>query len=472
MFDKTSHQMNNWRRDKPQFFGDQVDHSTLPAPNWGMVTQTWVRYSWYCSDNPRAKIDMPRCSQYMPANFLAIRPLNCDEINTQDDDDENWADHGPPSGRRCRTGDCHDNDDGEGEEDTHSGGGNGTAKGTGSQDGKGTGKATVDGKGNGKWKGKTMEAGKGKGKGNTKGKCIVERTPEGDDISRAIALQLRKEMYEADVDTEGELQGVYLDPEASPAMSISSDDDSDSTEELVGEYDSEHDFDVDMCIEDNVDAPYGGDSDGEVDLECDSDDEEVDDEDEEDDEDKDGEEEDEDQEEDEDENDGNEPRTIGQGEMLNPLANDVDSMVDDQPLMLPEQCQEIRERTTRRQPAAPAPQPYTPEPRPWPPTQETHPSGGLEFFGAFDSAKTSPGGANRARSWGSRHHLGCGCGSAVAVGIGRWRKSHQCHCPQCCSPWCTPGLLSGQRVNQSSRCRGGDDNWVVVWVRFLSCSFP
>ena len=44
---------------------------------------------------------------------------------------------------------------------------------------------------------------KGKGKGNSKGKGIVKHTPGGDDISRAVALQLQKEMYEADSDTEG-----------------------------------------------------------------------------------------------------------------------------------------------------------------------------------------------------------------------------------------------------------------------------
>jgi len=49
------------------------------------------------------------------------------------------------------------------------------------------------------WKGK----GKWKGKGNSKGKGIVIHTPGGDDISRAVALQLQKDMSEADLDTEG-----------------------------------------------------------------------------------------------------------------------------------------------------------------------------------------------------------------------------------------------------------------------------
>jgi len=45
--------------------------------------------------------------------------------------------------------------------------------------------------------------GKGKGKGNSKGKGIVIHSPGGDDISRAVALQLQKEMSEADWDMEG-----------------------------------------------------------------------------------------------------------------------------------------------------------------------------------------------------------------------------------------------------------------------------
>ena len=61
-------------------------------------------------------------------------------------------------------------------------------------------------------------------------------------------------------------------PEASPAMSISSDDDTDSTEKWGGEYDSEQDSDVDMCMEDDVDAPDGVDLDDDVDMERDGDD--------------------------------------------------------------------------------------------------------------------------------------------------------------------------------------------------------
>ena len=61
-------------------------------------------------------------------------------------------------------------------------------------------------------------------------------------------------------------------PEASPAMSISADDDTDSTGKWGGEYDSEQDSDVDMCMEDDVDAPEGVDLDDDVDMERDGDD--------------------------------------------------------------------------------------------------------------------------------------------------------------------------------------------------------
>jgi hypothetical protein len=67
--------------------------------------------------------------------------------------------------------------------------------------------------------------------------------------------------------------------------------------------------------------------------------------------------------------------------MVNTLADDVDTMVDDQPIVLPEQGQDMREHTPRPQPPAPAPRPQTPEPRPRPQTPETHPLRGLEHLG-------------------------------------------------------------------------------------------
>ena len=171
------------------------------------------------------------CRQYKPGDFLAVRPLNWDEVIDEDDDDDNCADPGAPSGGRSRPGDDNDNIDVEGEEDMQ-GGEKGTGKGKGTKNGKGKGK--------------------GRGKGNGKVKGIVK-------------------LYEADSDTEGELELIYLEPEASPAGSISSDDDIDSTQS-DGEYDSELDPDVDMRMEDNVDAPESIDLDGDVDMGRDGDD--------------------------------------------------------------------------------------------------------------------------------------------------------------------------------------------------------
>jgi len=158
---------------------------------------------------------VPICRQYKLGDFLAVSSLNWDEIIDQDDDDENWADPEAPSGGRSHPGDGNDNDNGEGEENML-GGEKGTGKGKGTNDGNGKGK--------------------GKGKGDSKGNSIVKQTPRGDDISRAVALQLQKEMYEADSDTVGLLEWVYQRPDASPAESIASDGDTDSNES-DGEYD-------------------------------------------------------------------------------------------------------------------------------------------------------------------------------------------------------------------------------------------
>jgi len=164
-------------------------------------------------------------------------------------------------------------------------------------------------------------------------------------------------------------------------VSIASNNDTDSTKESDGKYDSEHHPDVDMHLEYDADALCGDDLDSDVDMERDGDDEEEEDDNEEDEEGKDKEEEDEDEEHDEDEDDGKEPQTIGQGEMVITSADDIDTMVDDQPIVLPEQDQEMRERTPWPQSLAPAPWPGTPDGCPQPQTAETLPLGGLEVWG-------------------------------------------------------------------------------------------
>jgi hypothetical protein len=50
--------------------------------------------------------------------------------------------------------------------------------------------------------------------------------------------------------------------------------------------------------------------------------------------------------------------------MVNPSPDDADTMVDDQPTMVPVPGQGMRDNTTWPQPPAPAPRLQTPEPRP------------------------------------------------------------------------------------------------------------
>ena len=138
----------------------------------------------------------------------------------------------------------------------------------------------------------------------------------------------------------------------------------------------------------DVDTPDCVDLDGYVGMETDADDEEEEDEEEEDETEE--EEVDEEEEEDEDEDDGKEPWTIGQGEIVDTSADDVNTMVDDQPILLPKQGQKMGEHTPPPPPQAPAPRPQTPDPRPRPLTQETHPLSVLQYLGLMTPQKPRP----------------------------------------------------------------------------------
>ena len=89
MIDKTRDQMNNWRWDNPHAFGDEVDRSNPQTTCSGKVNLTGERFSWYGSDDIRAKIEPPSCRQYKPGDYLSIRPLHWDGIIDEDDDVEN-----------------------------------------------------------------------------------------------------------------------------------------------------------------------------------------------------------------------------------------------------------------------------------------------------------------------------------------------------------------------------------------------
>jgi hypothetical protein len=223
------------------------------------------------------------------------------------------------------------------------------------------------------------------GKGNGEGNGIVKQTPGGDNIACAVALQLHKQMSEADLDKEGQLEQVYLEPEAWPAVSISADDDTDSTES-DSKYDSVRDSDVDMRMDDDVDAQDSVDLDGDVDMDRDGEDEE-------DDEKEDQKDEvvvDKAEKEDEDKDNDNEPQTIRQREMLNMSADDSDTMEDDQATMLPEQGQEMHEHTPQLRPPADATWPQTRNLCPRPRTPETHKIRVLEFLGLVTPQKLYP----------------------------------------------------------------------------------
>jgi hypothetical protein len=86
-------------------------------------------------------------------------------------------------------GDGNENDNGECEEDTQGG-------------------EKETGQGNGPKDRKVKE--KGKEKGNSQGKGIVKQTPGGDDISRAVVLQLQNERYQAESDREGKQVQIYI----------------------------------------------------------------------------------------------------------------------------------------------------------------------------------------------------------------------------------------------------------------------
>ena len=143
--------MNDWGWDNPRAFEDQVDCSNPQKTILGKVKHTSERFSWYGSDNLSTMIELPCWRQYKPGDFRAVKPLNSDQI-IDEDDDENRADPGAPSGGRSCPSDGNDNDNGQGEEDTQ-GGEKGTRKGKGTKNvkGKGKGKATEDvkAKGNG-----------------------------------------------------------------------------------------------------------------------------------------------------------------------------------------------------------------------------------------------------------------------------------------------------------------------------------
>jgi len=131
---------------------------------------------------------------------------------------------------------------------------------------------------------------------------------------------------------------------------MSPDDDSHHTQESDSEYDLEHHSDLDLHLEDDGEAPHSIDLPGDVNMETKfvTDYEEEDEEEEE-------QEEDVDKEKDVNEDDGKEPQTIGQEEMVNSSAHNVDTTSDHQAIMIRKQGKEMCEQTSWSEPLLPAP---------------------------------------------------------------------------------------------------------------------
>jgi len=78
MVDKTCDQMNNRRWDNSRAFRVHVDLSNAQTTSSWKVKCTGEGFSWYGSNDCRAKIKPPSGRQHKPGDFLAVRPLNWD----------------------------------------------------------------------------------------------------------------------------------------------------------------------------------------------------------------------------------------------------------------------------------------------------------------------------------------------------------------------------------------------------------
>jgi hypothetical protein len=71
MFDKTRDQLNNWRWDNPEAFGDVVDRSNPQYTQSGKIKRTGERHKWYGTSDFDAKIEPPTCRDQEPGDFIA-----------------------------------------------------------------------------------------------------------------------------------------------------------------------------------------------------------------------------------------------------------------------------------------------------------------------------------------------------------------------------------------------------------------
>jgi hypothetical protein len=155
--------------------------------------------------------------------------------------------------------------------------------------------------------------------------------------------------------------------------------------------------------------------------------------------------------------------------MVNTSADDVDSMLDDPPIVLPKQGQEMREHTPRPLPPAPAPRPQTHVLYPRPRTLETHPLSGLEYLGFVMLQKPRPAVPTVQEAEAAGNTSDVDVDQLLLIELAGGGGLPDVPLPD------VPlheRLLVRQGVNQSSRCRGGHGCCVQVRVGFLSCSVP
>jgi hypothetical protein len=233
-------------------------------------------------------------------------------------------------------------------------------------------------------------------------------------------------------------------------------------------------------MEDDVEAPDGVDLDGDVDMERHGEDEEDEMEEDEKEEEVMGQ----NQEEDEDEDNGKEPRTIGQGEMVNTSADDSHTVVDDHYTVLPEQAREMPEHTLRPQPGAPAPRPLTVEPCPPPRTAETHTLSGLENVWLLMPQKPRPGAPTLREAEATGKNLDVDVERQLLGELAGGDSLLDVHLPDVLlhnvplPDFSLPDVPStearpdGSVGEESTNPRVAEEDCVRIRVRFLPCEFP
>jgi len=168
MFNTTRDQTRISSWDNPCAVSDLVDCSTPENTSFRYIQWSGKCVSCYGTNYLQPMIESPRCRQHKQDEYVAIRPLNRNEIIDVDDEIVEGADPGALSWLRSFLGNANGNDHSAGEEDKL-----GSEKriwlGKQAKIGMSHGKAIEDVKGKCKQK--------EKGKGTDEGKCIMKQTP-------------------------------------------------------------------------------------------------------------------------------------------------------------------------------------------------------------------------------------------------------------------------------------------------------